>query len=55
MIPADESALWRELDAVLSEAPTEAADIAGELAAIVREHRGARQTERPLEAADWSR
>lgn len=51
----DEATLWEELDAMLREAPTEAADIAAELAELQARHIDSRRTERPGEAADWSR
>ena len=47
MSPADHAAILAELDAMLADAPTEAADIAGELASLVLEYRDCRETERP--------
>lgn len=47
-IPSTHEELLAELDKLASEAPTEAADIAGELAALVLEYRDQRATERPM-------
>jgi hypothetical protein len=46
-LPATHEELLAELDKLAAEAPTEAADIAGELAALMIEFRDARETERP--------
>ena len=51
----DEQSLWDELDAMLRDAPTDAADIAAELAELQARHRNDRATERPGAQERWDR
>jgi hypothetical protein len=54
-LSATHEELLAELDAMLSEAPTEARDIRDELFDLVQQHRGDRATQRPGEREDWGR